>query len=97
MVVEGDSLNIIEEANYLIENKYINYFIKYKKFKNNKKFKIIKSDINNDDIDNVISKLGGILNNTFAFIPPIYFNEYTNVFKKKKCIMKIIVTMILRS
>lgn len=84
LVVEGDSLNITEEANYLIENKYINYFIKYKKFKNNKKFKIIKSDINNDDIDNVISKLGGILNNTFAFIPPIYFNEYTNDFQEEK-------------
>ena len=27
LVVEGDSLNIIEEANYLIENKYINYFL----------------------------------------------------------------------
>ena len=84
IVIEGDSSKIIKEVDYLIKNKYVNSFIKYKKFKNNRKFDIIRNNINKDDINKVISKLSGILNNTFAFIPPIYFNEYTNDFQSKK-------------
>ena len=84
IVIEGDSSKIIKEVDYLIKNKYVNSFIKYKKFKNNRKFHIIRNNINKTDIDKVISKLGGILNNNFAFIPPIYFNEYTNDFQSEK-------------
>lgn len=84
IIIESDSSQIIKEVNYLIKNKYVNTFIKYKKFKNNRKFNIIRNNINKDDINKVISKLSGILNNTFAFIPPIYFNEYTNDFQSKK-------------
>ena len=88
IVIEGDSSKIIKEVDYLIKNKYVNSFIKYKKFKNNRKFDIIKNNINKDDINKVISKLSGILNNNFAFIPPIYFNEYTKDFQSEKVYYK---------
>lgn len=84
VILENNASKIIEEVNYLIKNNYVNSFIKYKKFKDNKKFDIVKDDINKGDIDKVIKKLGGILNNSFAFIPPIYFNEYTGDFENEK-------------
>ena len=87
-ILEGNSSEIIKEVNYLIKNNYVNSFLKYKKFKNNKKFLIIKDDINKDDINKVIKKLSGILNNNFAFIPPIYFNEYTSDFENEKIYYK---------
>ena len=71
----------------LIKNNYVNCFIKYNKFQNNKKFKIIKNNIDRKDIDIIINKLSTILNNTFAFIPPIYFNEYTRDFKSGNILM----------
>ena len=88
IILEGNSSKIIEEVNYLIKHNYINSFIKYNKFKSNKKFNIIKDDINKDDINKVIRKLSGILNNNFAFIPPIYFNEYTGDFENEKVYYK---------
>lgn len=88
IILEGNSSKIIEEVNYLIKYNYINSFIKYKKFKGNKKFNIMKDDINKDDINKVIKKLSGILNNNFAFIPPIYFNEYTGDFENEKVYYK---------
>ena len=84
MILENNTSKMVEEVDYLIKNNYVNSFIKYKKFKNNKKFDIIKDDINKEDIDKVIKKLSGILNNNFAFIPPIYFNEYTDDFENEK-------------
>ena len=84
IILEGNSSEIIKEVNYLIKNNYVNSFLKYKKFKNNKKFDIIKDCINKDDINKVIKKLSEILNNNFAFIPPIYFNEYTSDFENEK-------------
>ena len=66
----------------------MNSFLKYKKFKDNKKFDIIKDCINKNDITKVIKKLSGILNNNFAFIPPIYFNEYTGEFENEKIYYK---------
>ena len=81
LFLEDNSLNIILEVDKLIKNNYVNCFIKYNKFQNNKKFKIIKNNIDRKDIDIIINKLSTILNNTFAFIPPIYFNEYTRDFK----------------
>lgn len=84
IILEGNSSEIIKEVNYLVKNNYVNSFIKYKKFKNNKTFDIIKDDINKEDIDKAIKKLSGILNNNFAFIPPIYFNKYTSDFENEK-------------
>ena len=84
IILEGNSSEIIKEVNYIMKNNYVNKFLKYKKFKNNKKFDIIKDDINKEDIDKVIKKLSGILNNNFAFIPPIYFNEYTSDFENER-------------
>ena len=88
IILECNSSKVIEEVNYLIKNNYVNSFIKYKKFKNNRKFDIIRDDINKDDINKVIKKLSGILNNNFAFIPPIYFNEYTSDFENEKVYYK---------
>ncbi|MDU4882240.1 hypothetical protein [uncultured Clostridium sp.] len=84
IILEGNSSEIIKEVNYIMKNNYVNKFLKYKKFKNNKKFDIIKDDINKNDINKVIKKLSGILNNNFAFIPPIYFNEYTSDFENER-------------
>lgn len=84
IILEDNSSEIIKEVNYIIKNNYVNKFLKYKKFKNNKKFEIIKDNINKDDINKVIKKLSGILNNNFAFIPPIYFNEYTSDFENER-------------
>lgn len=88
IILEGNSSEIIKEVNYLIKNNYVNSFLKYKKFKDNKKFDIIKDCINKNDITKVIKKLSGILNNNFAFIPPIYFNEYTGEFENEKIYYK---------
>lgn len=74
---------IIEKVNNLIKTKKVNVYIKYRKFKDSKRFDIIKERIDKDDLDKVINKLSGILNNIFAFIPPIYFDEYTSDFERE--------------
>ena len=82
---------IIENIQKLFEGEYINLFIKYKKFNGNKKFNIINKELTNEDIVKVKLKMSGILNNTFAFIPPIYYNKYTsdNYKHNKKMLDKI--------
>ena len=79
---------IIENIQKLFEGEYINLFIKYKKFNGNKKFNIINKELNNEDIVKVKLKMSGILNNTFAFIPPIYYNKYTSDFEKENIYYK---------
>lgn len=79
---------IIENIQKLIEGEYINLFIKYKKFNGNKKFNIINKELTNEDIVKVKLKMSGILNNTFAFIPPIYYNKYTSDFERENIYYK---------
>lgn len=79
---------IIENIQKLFEGEYINLFIKYKKFNGNKKFNIINKELTNEDIVKVKLKMSGILNNTFAFIPPIYYNKYTSDFEREKIYYK---------
>lgn len=79
---------IIENIQKLFEGEYINLFIKYKKFNGNKKFNIINKELNNEDIVKVKLKMSGILNNTFAFIPPIYYNKYTSDFERENIYYK---------
>ena len=79
---------IIENIQKLFEGEYINLFIKYKKFNGNKKFNIIKKQLTNEDIVKVKLKMSGILNNIFAFIPPIYYNKYTSDFEKENIYYK---------
>lgn len=79
---------IIENIQKLFEGEYINLFIKYKKFNGNKKFNIINKELTNEDIVKVKLKMNGILNNTFAFIPPIYYNKYTSDFEKENIYYK---------
>lgn len=79
---------IIENIQKLFEGEYINLFIKYKKFNGNKKFNIINKELTNEDIVKVKLKMSGILNNTFAFIPPIYYNKYTSDFEKENIYYK---------
>lgn len=79
---------IIENIQKLFEGEYINLFIKYKKFNGNKKFNIINKELTNEDIVKVKLKMSGILNNTFAFIPPIYYNKYTSDFKRENIYYK---------
>lgn len=79
---------IIENIQKLFEGEYINLFIKYKKFNRNKKFNIINKELTNEDIVKVKLKMSGILNNTFAFIPPIYYNKYTSDFEKENIYYK---------
>lgn len=79
---------IIENIQNLFEGEYINLFIKYKKFNGNKKFNIINKELTNEDIVKVKLKMSGILNNTFAFIPPIYYNKYTSDFEREKIYYK---------
>ena len=88
VILEYNSDKIIKEVNYLLKNNYVNSFIKYKKFRNNSRFDIVKNNINKDDIEEVIKKLSGILNNNFAFMPPIYFNEYTSDFEEEEVYYK---------
>ena len=54
----------------------------------NKKFEIIKDNIDVSDIKKIITKLSGILNNSFAFMPPIYNNEYTSDFENEEIYYK---------
>lgn len=79
---------IIENIQKLFEGEYINLFIKYKKFNGNKKFNIINKKLTNEDIVKVKLKMSGILNNTFAFIPPIYYNKYTSDFERENIYYK---------
>ena len=79
---------IIENIQKLFEGEYINLFIKYKKFNGNKKFTIINKELTNEDIVKVKLKMSGILNNTFAFIPPIYYNKYTSDFERENIYYK---------
>ena len=72
---------IIENIQKLFEGEYINLFIKYKKFNGNK-------ELTNEDIVKVKLKMSGILNNTFAFIPPIYYNKYTSDFERENIYYK---------
>lgn len=88
IILENERAIIINDAKYLLRSKYVNLFIKYSKFKDSKRFNIIKEKIDKDDIDKIINKLSGILNNTFAFIPPIYFNEYTSEFEREEIYYK---------
>ena len=77
-----------ENIQKLFEGEYINLFIKYKKFNGNKKFNIINKELTNEDIVKVKLKMSGILNNTFAFIPPIYYNKYTSDFERENIYYK---------
>lgn len=79
---------IIENIQKLFDGEYINLFIKYKKFNGNKKFNIINKELTNEDIVKVKLKMSGILNNTFAFIPPIYYNKYTSDFERENIYYK---------
>ena len=79
---------IIERVKRLIKSKKVNVYIKYRKFKDSKRFDIIKEEIDKGDLDKVINKLSGVLNNIFAFIPPIYFNEYTSDFERESIYYK---------
>lgn len=88
IILEYNSDKIIKEVNYLLKNNYVNSFIKYKRFRNNRRFDIVKNNINKDDIEEVIKKLSGILNNNFAFMPPIYFNGYTSDFEEEEVYYK---------
>ena len=79
---------IIENIQKLFEGEYINLFIKYKKFNGNKKFNIINKELTNEDIVKVKLTMSGLLNNTFAFIPPIYYNKYTSDFERENIYYK---------
>ncbi len=63
-----------------INDVVIKKFIKYKRFASNHLFNIIKENIDIIDIDNVLFKLKGLLNNHFALSPPIFINKYTEDF-----------------
>ena len=88
IIIENDSSIIIKKVKELIKNNYVNTFIRYKKFKSNKRFDVLRDDIQANCIDDIIRKLSGVLNNTFAFIPPIYFNDYTSDFQEDKVYYK---------
>lgn len=88
VILENDSSTIIKKVKELIQNNYVNTFIRYKRFNSNKRFDVIRNDIQVNCIDDIIKKLSGILNNTFAFIPPIYFNDYTSDFQEDKVYYK---------
>lgn len=88
VILENDSSTIIKKVKELIQNNYVNTFIRYKRFNSNKRFDVLRNDIQVNCIDDIIKKLSGILNNTFAFIPPIYFNDYTSDFQEDKVYYK---------
>lgn len=87
-VIGNEEETVVEEIDKIIEGNYINIYIKYLKFKGNKKFEIIKDNIDVSDIKKIITKLSGILNNSFAFMPPIYNNEYTSDFENEEIYYK---------
>lgn len=88
LFTDNNKEEIIENIQKLFEGEYINLFIKYKKFNGNKKFNIINKELTNEDIVKVKLKMSGILNNTFAFIPPIYYNKYTSDFERENIYYK---------
>ena len=88
LLTDNNKEAIIENIQKLFEGEYINLFIKYKKFNGNKKFNIINKELTNEDIVKVKLKMSGILNNTFAFIPPIYYNKYTSDFERENIYYK---------
>ncbi|WP_195999389.1 hypothetical protein [Clostridium sp. 1001271B_151109_B4] len=87
-VIKNEEELIVDEINKITTGNYINIYIKYLKFRDNKKFEIIKDNIDMSDIKKIITKLSGILNNSFAFMPPIYNNEYTSDFENEEIYYK---------
>lgn len=87
-IIENEKFIINDKVELLINNKYVEAFIKYKKFSNNKKFSIIKDNVEMKYINYVINKLSSVLNNKFAFMPPIYINEYTSDFESEEIYYK---------
>lgn len=88
LLKDSDKNEVINNIKNLIKGGYIKIFIKYKKFNKNKNFNIINKECNKEDIMKVKIKLSGILNNTFAFTPPIYYNKYTSDFEKENIYYK---------
>lgn len=88
IIKNNESDTIIEKVNNLIKNKSVNAYIKYRKFEDSRRFDIIRGELDKDDLDKVINKLGGILNNIFAFTPPIYLNKYTSDFERESIYYK---------
>lgn len=80
IITENEERKVTSTVSNLLSSNLIQLYIKYRKFNDNKRFEIVKEPINSHDIITVLNKLNGILNNKFAFIPPLYYNEYTKEF-----------------
>lgn len=72
--------NIINLSKIILEKKYLNLYLKYIRFKDNKIFSQLNPHIKKEDLDLSINKLNALLNNSFALMPPIYENKYTDDF-----------------
>lgn len=85
---DNDTDSIITSTTNLLKDNLIDTFIKYKKYENSSRFKSLNSKIDEKTIHSAITKLSSILNNSYAFIPPIFFNEYTTDFINKSIYYK---------
>ena len=72
--------NVLELSKYILNEKLLTVYFKYIKFKNNKIFSVLKQDIKIEELNIAINKLSALLNNSFALLPPIYSNAYTEDF-----------------
>lgn len=81
---DKDEYDLLRFCNLLKNEDIINQYYKYRKFSNNKKIANISREIDLNDINLIINKLLGVLNNQYAFQPPIFMNKYTKDFINAK-------------
>ena len=79
---------VIKALDIIEENKLMKSYFKYKKFLNNHTFDVILQNSEIKDYEGCISKISGLLNNSFALLPPIYNNKYTRAFIENKIFYK---------
>lgn len=86
--IENNKYNITDYnwINTFINNakdkNIVNCYLKFRKFNKSNTFKYINENICFNDITEVKHKLECLLNNKYAMIPPIYMNEFTELFLK---------------
>ena len=72
--------NILKLSQYILNENLLTIYFKYMKFKDNKIFSSLRKNVKIEELNIAINKLSALLNNSFALLPPIYSNIYSEDF-----------------
>ena len=80
-LIKNNNPNDILDSHTAIYNKInLNTYYKKLKFENSNSFSIIRNSAKESEIEYALSKINRIINNDFAFLPPIIKSKYTDDF-----------------